>query len=96
MDATQTIALAVLFLGDLSRGGVALGEYLINTYGAELHADFVQAGHHGNRGQPVSFYAAVCPKVLFQDAPDRVFTGENYDAKDLKAWRDESALPEGR
>lgn len=77
----------VLFMGDLSRGGIPLGQYLLDTYGADaLHADYVQAGHHGNWGMPISFYEAIRPSVLFQDAPEKIMTGEKYDAKDLNAW----------
>lgn len=82
----------LLILGDLARGAIPLGEYLVDTYGDELHADYVQAGHHGNWGQPISFYEAIMPKVLFQDCPEWVMVGEDYDAKDLKAWCDENGI----
>lgn len=82
-----------LFLADLSRAGVPLGQYLIDTYGAEaLHADYVQGGHHGNWGQPISFYEQIRPKELFFDAPEWVMTGQDYDAKDLKAWCGENGI----
>jgi hypothetical protein len=83
---------SLLILGDLARGGIPLGKYLIETYGSRLHADYVQAGHHGNWGQPISFYEAIQPKVLFQDAPEWLMTGEDYDAKDLKAWCDAQGI----
>lgn len=83
---------SLLILGDLARGAIPLGEYLVETYGDELHADYVQAGHHGNWGQPISFYEAVQPKVLFQDCPEWIMVGEKYDAKDLKAWCDENGI----
>ena len=78
---------SLLIMGDLARGGIPLGQYLLDTYGAEtLRADYVQAGHHGNWGQPIEFYAALKPRVIFQDAPEALMTGEQYDAKDLRAW----------
>ena len=83
---------SVLFMGDLARGAIPLGEYLVETYGDELHADYVQSGHHGNWGLPISFYEVIKPKVLFQDAPEWVMVGEDYDAKDLKAWCDEHGI----
>lgn len=84
---------SLLITGDLSRAGVPLGQYLLDTYGADaLHADYVQAGHHGNWGQPISFYEALKPKVLFQDGPEWLMVGEDYDAKDLRAWCDENGI----
>lgn len=83
----------VLFLGDLSRAAVPLGQYLLDTYGAEtLHAKYVQAGHHGNWGQPIAFYEAIHPEVLFSDGPEWLMTGEEYDAKDLQAWCHENGI----
>ena len=82
-----------LFLADLSRAGVPLGQYLIDTYGAEaLHADYVQGGHHGNWGMPVSFYEQIRPGELFFDAPEWVMTGETYDAKNLLVWCHENGI----
>ena len=84
---------SVLFMGDLSRDAKQLGQYLIDTWGAdELHADYIQAGHHGNWGQPIEFYAQLMPKGLFQDGPEWLMTGEAYDAKDLKAWCAENGI----
>ena len=84
---------SVLFLGDLSRKGKPLGEYIIDTYGVdEVRADYIQAGHHGNWGLPVSFYEKLMPKVIFQDCPEWIATGEKYDAKDLKAWCEENNI----
>ena len=84
---------AILFMGDLSRGGIPLGEYLLERYGAEaLHAKYVQAGHHGNWGQPIAFYEAIHPEVLFSDGPEWLMTGEDYDAKDLQAWCKENGI----
>ena len=83
---------SVLFLGDLSRAGVPLGQYIIDTFGADqVRADYIQAGHHGNWGQPISFYAQLMPKVIFQDGPEWLF-GDTYDAKDLKAWCEENGI----
>ena len=78
---------SVLFLGDLSRGAEGLGQWILDTYGAEtVRADYIQAGHHGNWGPPISFYGQLMPKEMFFDAPEWILTGEEYDAKDLMAW----------
>ena len=83
----------VLFMGDLARGGVPLGQYLLDTYGAEaLHAKYVQAGHHGNWSQPIAFYEAIHPEVLFSDGPEWLMTGADYDASELQAWCHENGI----
>ena len=83
---------SVLFLGDLSRAGKPLGQYLIDTYGADkVRADFIQAGHHGNWGLSTDFYQQLKPKVLFQDAPEWLFSAP-YDAKNLQKWCEENGI----
>ena len=82
-----------LFLADLSRAGVSLGQYLIDTFGLDaLQADYVQGGHHGNWGMPISFYEQIRPKELFFDAPEWLMTGETYDAGKLYAWCHENGI----
>ena len=84
---------SMLFLADLS--APALGEYLLERYGAgELHAGFVQAAHHGNWGQPSSFYEALQPEVMYFDAPDWLLIEDDYTAKELAAWCDENGIKE--
>ena len=78
---------SMLFFGDLSRAGVPLAEYILDTFGVDtVRADYVQGGHHGNWGLPISFYEKIKPKEFFFNAPEWVMTGEQYDAKDLEAW----------
>lgn len=48
-------------------------DYLINTYGERLSADYVQMGHHGNWGLTEAFYDVVKPKVAFFDGPDSLY-----------------------
>jgi hypothetical protein len=80
----------MLFLGDLSRMGVELGQYIIDSNGVEnVRADYVQAGHHGNWGQPIGFYEQIMPHEMFLDGPEWLMTGEEYDACDLLSWCDE-------
>ena len=58
----------MLFCADVE---YPMSEWLINTYGEELSADFVQLGHHGNGSTtlPREFLDLVSPKVAFFDAP---------------------------
>ena len=65
----------------------ALCDYLMNTYtGEELHAEYVQLGHHGNNSFPTYFYDYVNPEIALFDSPEWLMTGENYTAKDLKQY----------
>ena len=76
---------SMFFCGDMS--DPALGQYLLDTYGAEaLKSEYVQAAHHGNWGQKPEFYEALQPSTLFFDAPQWLMTGEQYDARLLKEW----------
>ena len=81
---------SILFCGDLSSD--ELSNYLIDTYGGELCSDIVQPGHHGNWGPPISFYEFIKPEIMLFDAPEWLMGGEEYDAKDLKAWCDENNI----
>ena len=81
---------SILICGDLS--SEELSNYLINTYGEELCSNIVQPGHHGNWGPPISFYEYVKPEIMLFDAPEWLMIGEEYDAKDLKAWCDENNI----
>lgn len=84
---------SVLFLGDLTYTAEALCRHMLDTYGAEaLHADYVQAGHHGNRGPSTDFYGAIHPRVMFLDGPEWLMTSENYTARDLLAWCAENGI----
>ena len=81
---------SVLFLGDMS--DPALGNLLLERYGDQLHADFVQAAHHGNWGQKPAFYERLRPSVLFFDAPEWLMVGDTYDARELKKWCDSQGI----
>lgn len=84
---------SMLFLGDLSRKGVPLAEYILDTFSIDaIKADYVQGGHHGNWGLPISFYEKIPMKEFFFNAPEWVMTGEQYDAKDLVAWCKEQGI----
>lgn len=73
-----------LFLGDAH--DARLGQYLLDTYEEDLHATYVQAGHHGNNSMPQSFYRAVDPDYMVFDAPRWLMTSNRYTAKRLAAW----------
>lgn len=56
-----------LFCADV---GSSVSDYLLDKWGDELKADYIQMGHHGNGGLKADFYKKVNPKVAFFDAPD--------------------------
>ena len=81
---------SILFCGDVH--GKKMSKSLIEMYGDELKAEIIQAGHHGNHSMTTDFYACVNPGMMLFDAPSWLMTGEEYDAKDLKAWCDEQGV----
>lgn len=81
---------SILFCGDTYGGNMS--RHLIDLYGDELKADIVQPGHHGNNTLLVSFYEFVDPQIMTFDAPEWIMIGENYTAKDLKAWCEEHSI----
>lgn len=58
---------SMLFCADV---GKAMSDYLLETYGDALKADYIQMGHHGNGGLKQDFYKSIGAKVAFFDAPD--------------------------
>ena len=58
---------SMLFCADV---GKAMSDYLLDTWGEKLKADYIQMGHHGNGGLLKDFYEEVSPKLAFFDAPD--------------------------
>lgn len=58
---------SMLFCADV---GVSVSDYLLNRWGEQLQADYLQMGHHGYGGLNDNFYQMVAPKVAFFDAPD--------------------------
>lgn len=67
-----------LFCGDV---GIGMSQTILEQYGDELKADYIQMGHHGNGGLSEEFYRLVHPQVAFFDAPDWLMypaEGSNY------------------
>lgn len=58
---------SMLFCGDT---GVGMSQTLLDQWGDELQADYIQMGHHGNGGLSEEFYRMVHPSVAFFDAPN--------------------------
>lgn len=58
---------SMLFCSDV---GKSMSDYLLNTYGEELKADYIQMGHHGNGGLKSDFYESIGAKAAFFDAPE--------------------------
>lgn len=56
-----------LFCADV---GQSMSDFLLEKWGEELKADYIQMGHHGYGGLKDDFYEMVQPKTAFFDAPD--------------------------
>lgn len=58
---------SMLFCADV---GKRMSDYLLDTWGDSLKADYIQMGHHGNGGLKSDFYKSVGAKGAFFDAPE--------------------------
>lgn len=67
---------------------------IIEKYGNELKADYVQCGHHGNWGLSTKFYDVVQPQIAFMDAPDSIVNNNNgsYDGYLLYEYFNEKGI----
>ena len=82
---------SVLFCADCHSQGMA--DLLMGEYTKEqLHAKYVQLGHHGNNSFPNYFYDYVEPQIALFDSPEWLMTGENYTAKDLLGYFNEKGV----
>lgn len=91
MFKVQSANTSFLFFGDVS----FLSPYILEKYGAEaLHADYVQAGHHGWQ-VPMEVYEAIEPKEMFIDASDDLLNSEEYKDRHgvLIRWCQEKGIP---
>lgn len=75
---------SVLFCGDCH--GKAMARLLLDQYGSQMQADYVQVGHHGNNSFPESFYSRIQPEVAMFDAPAWLMEGDKYTAAELKNY----------
>lgn len=62
-----------------------MNDYLYQTYGDELKADYVQLSHHGNWGIAAEYYDQMDAEIYFMDAPDYIVDNPDYPAYSLKA-----------
>ena len=70
---------SMLFCCDV--GNEWMSRVLVDYYGEELRADYVQMGHHGNGGLTREAYEIVAPKVAFFDGPGWLLEDEEkYNA----------------
>lgn len=78
MFTVKNINETMLFCADV---GISMSDYLIENYGDNLKADYLQMAHHGYGGLSDEFYQKVSPKVAFFDAPDWLMYDETgkYD-----------------
>lgn len=71
---------SMLFTSDIN--GKAICSKIIEQYGEELAATYMQVAHHGNQSVNHEFLDIVSPEVAFFDAPDWLIEGENYDTQE--------------
>lgn len=76
----ETRESSILFCGDCY--GNQMADLLIERYGEDLHADYVQFGYCGNNSLPIRFYDVVQPGAVLFDAPEWLML-EEYDTKKL-------------
>lgn len=72
---------SILFCGDCHEAFLA--DYLVEHYGSELQATYVQTGHHGNNSFPTAFYDYINPQYAFFDGPSWLTESDDYTAKQL-------------
>lgn len=72
---------SMLFCSDVGKG---MSDYLLDTYGDKLKADYIQMGHHGNGGLKRDFYEKTGAKAAFFDAPDWLMNDRSGHYKTLK------------
>lgn len=68
---------SILFLSDV---GAAYSAKLLERWGDNLAADYVQMGHHGNGGMDESVYRVIAPKTAFFDAPESLMQNTELNA----------------
>lgn len=91
MFKVQSANSSFLFFGDVS----FLSSYILEKYGAKaLHADYVQAGHHGWQ-VPMGVYEAIEPGEMFIDAMDELINSPEYVDRHgvLVRWCQEHEIP---
>ena len=72
---------SMLFCADVGKG---MSDYLLDTYGEKLKADYIQMGHHGNGGLKKDFYESIGAKAAFFDAPDWLMWDTSGHYKTMK------------
>lgn len=72
---------SMLFCADV---GDDMSDYLLETYGDALQADYIQMGHHGNGGLKSGFYKSIGAKAAFFDAPDWLMNGRDKRFSTMK------------
>ena len=70
---------SMLFCADVY--GKAMSNKLIEKYGDELKATYIQMGHHGNNTMSHDFLDIVYPEIAFFDAPDWLISNTKYDTQ---------------
>ena len=75
---------SMLFCADVEE---VMEQYILPEHEADLKADYVQCGHHGNWGLSNEFYDHVGATVAFMDCPSWLFAPDtDYTAAELRAY----------
>ena len=76
---------SMLFCADVQS---EMEPYILASYQNQLHADYVQLGHHGNWGLTTDFYDIVNPSAVFFDGPQWLIDDESgqYDGYLLRNY----------
>ncbi len=69
---------SMLFCGDVRTETMC--NYLINKWGNELRADYLQISHHGNSSLSRAFIKKVSASVVFFDCPEWLYNSAKHDA----------------
>lgn len=86
---------SMLFCADVQS---EMEPYILASYRNQLHADYVQLGHHGNWGLTTDFYDVVNPSAVFFDGPRSLIDDESgkYDGYLLRNYFAAKGIPEYR
>ena len=82
---------SILFTSDVN--GEVFSNKIIEQFGKELRADYLQMGHHGNWSITKEFATIVQPTAAFFDAPEWLMDDEKYDTKkNIRMMEDMNAI----
>lgn len=87
-DDTKT----VVFLGD---AGVECGDKVLQKHHMDLHCDYLQMAHHGQKGVSELFYKSISFKTCLWPTPKWLWDADGYKTGETRAWMKDKGLKEG-